>query len=42
MTLRILGIDPGLRVTGYGAIECNDGAVSLLEAGIVAPDVQAS
>ena len=42
MTLRILGIDPGLRVTGYGAIECNDGAVSLLEAGIVAPDVQAT
>ncbi|MBV9736851.1 MAG: crossover junction endodeoxyribonuclease RuvC, partial [Candidatus Eremiobacteraeota bacterium] len=42
MSLRVLGIDPGLRVTGYGAIECDDGAVSLLEAGIVAPDASAS
>ena len=42
MSLRVLGIDPGLRVTGYGAIVCNDGTVSLLEAGIVAPDAHAS
>ncbi len=39
--LRILGIDPGLRVTGYGAIECSDGAARLIEAGIIAPDVRA-
>ncbi len=42
MRLRVLGIDPGLRVTGYGAIECNGSAVALLEAGIVAPDVRAT
>ncbi|MBV8689193.1 MAG: crossover junction endodeoxyribonuclease RuvC [Candidatus Eremiobacteraeota bacterium] len=42
MSARILGIDPGLRVTGYGAIEASDGAFVLLEAGIVAPDVRAS
>ena len=42
MTLRVLGIDPGLRITGYGAIESNRGVVALLEAGIVAPDVNAT
>lgn len=47
--MRILGIDPGLRTTGYGAIESLAGAggrgaltavapVRLLEAGIVRPD----
>jgi len=42
MTFRVLGIDPGLRVTGYGAIECNDHGIALLEAGVVAPDVHAT
>jgi crossover junction endodeoxyribonuclease RuvC len=42
MSVRILGIDPGLRVTGYGAIECNESRPFLLEAGIVAPDARAS
>jgi crossover junction endodeoxyribonuclease RuvC len=35
--LRILGIDPALRTTGYGAIEHCDGRVRLIEAGIVVP-----
>lgn len=37
MTQRILGIDPGLRVTGYGAIEYAGGRARMIEAGIVAP-----
>jgi crossover junction endodeoxyribonuclease RuvC len=35
--VRILGIDPALRVTGYGAITRNGRRVSLIEAGIVTP-----
>ena len=34
-TLRILGIDPGLNITGYGVLEINDGLVAVVEAGIV-------
>ncbi len=32
---RILGIDPGLNVTGYGVIEAREHQVRLLEAGII-------
>lgn len=32
---RILGIDPGLNITGYGVLEVGDGALRLCEAGIV-------
>jgi hypothetical protein len=39
--VRILGVDPGLRVTGYGAIECAAGTMRLVEAGTIAPDVRA-
>ena len=42
MSLRVLGIDPGLRVTGYGAIEFVAKRARLLEAGIVAPDVHST
>ena len=42
MSLRVLGIDPGLRVTGYGAIECNGSRPRLLEAGVVEPDTSAA
>jgi crossover junction endodeoxyribonuclease RuvC len=35
--VRILGVDPGLRITGYGAIERGPGGVFLVEAGIIAP-----
>lgn len=39
-SLRILGIDPALRITGYGAIERRNGAVHLIEAGVVAPSAR--
>lgn len=32
---RILGIDPGLNITGYGVIAVRDSAVSIVEAGVV-------
>lgn len=35
--MRILGLDPALRTTGYGAIECENGRVRLIEAGVVVP-----
>jgi crossover junction endodeoxyribonuclease RuvC len=38
--LRILGIDPALRTTGYGAIERRNGRVALIEAGVVVPDAR--
>jgi crossover junction endodeoxyribonuclease RuvC len=34
----ILGIDPGLRTTGYGAIEVGPGLLRLVEGGVVQPD----
>jgi crossover junction endodeoxyribonuclease RuvC len=40
--LRILGIDPALRTTGYGVIEATPKRVRLVEAGIVAPRVNAT
>ena len=39
MSERILGIDPGLRVTGYGVIEYASGRTRMIEAGVVAPAV---
>ncbi|HTU80641.1 MAG TPA: crossover junction endodeoxyribonuclease RuvC [Candidatus Acidoferrales bacterium] len=35
--MRILGIDPALRTTGYGVIERTSRGVRLIEAGIVSP-----
>ncbi len=35
--MRILGIDPGLRITGYGLIESVRSKVKLIEAGIIEP-----
>ncbi len=32
---RILGVDPGLHITGYGLIETFNGNIRLLEAGVV-------
>jgi crossover junction endodeoxyribonuclease RuvC len=40
--VRILGVDPGLRVTGYGAVEIGDRGPRLLEAGVIAPRTAAS
>jgi crossover junction endodeoxyribonuclease RuvC len=40
-TYRVLGIDPGLHTTGYGAIEMRGRDVVLLEAGIIQTDPKA-
>lgn len=32
---RILGVDPGLNITGYGVIECTAAGVKLTEAGVI-------
>ncbi len=42
MTQRILGVDPGLRTTGYGVIEFASGRSRLLEAGVVSPKASGS
>jgi len=34
-TPRILGIDPGLNITGYGVLEIDDGKLRLCEAGVI-------
>ena len=34
MTTRILGIDPGTRVTGYGVVECG-AQNTLIECGVI-------
>ncbi len=39
MSVRVLGIDPGLRVTGYGVIEQIGDRARLIEAGVIAPRV---
>ena len=33
--MRILGIDPGLNITGYGVLDCANGRAQLCEAGVV-------
>lgn len=38
--MRIIGIDPGLKVTGYGIIECRNNEVRLLETGIIQPKLK--
>lgn len=35
---RVLGVDPGLRTTGYGIIEIASGRARLIEAGVIRPD----
>jgi crossover junction endodeoxyribonuclease RuvC len=35
---RILGVDPGLRTTGYGVIEADAGRLRLVEGGVLQPD----
>jgi crossover junction endodeoxyribonuclease RuvC len=32
---RVIGIDPGLNLTGYGVVECRANEVRLLEAGVI-------
>ena len=33
MPLRILGIDPGLNITGYGVLEADDGRLAAVRGG---------
>ncbi|HTX56327.1 MAG TPA: crossover junction endodeoxyribonuclease RuvC [Candidatus Acidoferrales bacterium] len=40
--MRILGLDPALRVTGYGVIERRGGGLALIEAGVVSPSPHAA
>jgi crossover junction endodeoxyribonuclease RuvC len=40
--MRILGIDPALRVTGYGVIEKRARGLALIEAGVVSPKPSAT
>ena len=40
--MRILGVDPGLQITGYGLIEAEGPVVRLLEGGVVRPDPELS
>lgn len=39
MSARILGVDPGLRTTGYGVIDVSSGRARLIEAGVVRPRI---
>jgi crossover junction endodeoxyribonuclease RuvC len=34
----IVGVDPGLRTTGFGVVQVTDGSPALAEAGVVRPD----
>ena len=38
--MRILGIDPGLRCTGYGMLDCSNAQPRLIEAGVFRIDSQ--
>ena len=38
---RVLGIDPGLNITGYGCIECGREGPVIIEAGTIRPDPKA-
>lgn len=40
--MRILGIDPGLRLCGYGVIDCRTNRPSLLDGGVIRLDTKAS
>jgi crossover junction endodeoxyribonuclease RuvC len=35
--MRVLGVDPGLRTTGYGVVEANGGTFRLIEGGVLRP-----
>ena len=38
--MRILGVDPGLRVTGYGVVDHEAGDLNLVEAGIITTEAK--
>ena len=39
--MRILGLDPGLAISGYGVLDVRDRALHLVEAGVLRTDVRA-
>jgi crossover junction endodeoxyribonuclease RuvC len=39
--MRILGVDPGLRATGFGLVEVQPGAVKVIDAGSIEPNPKA-
>jgi crossover junction endodeoxyribonuclease RuvC len=41
-TIRILGLDPGLRRTGWGVVACEGSRLSWVAHGVIAPDVNAA
>ena len=36
--MRLLGVDPGLRTTGYGIVDADERSLRLIEAGVIEPD----
>ena len=40
--MRVLGVDPGLRTTGYGVIERRGGTFRLIEGGVLRPEPKLS
>jgi crossover junction endodeoxyribonuclease RuvC len=40
--MRLLGLDPGLRVTGWGVVECEGGRLSHVACGTIRPDPRRS
>ena len=36
--MKILGIDPGLNITGYGILDAADGEIKIIEAGVIRPN----
>ena len=38
--MRIVGIDPGLKATGYGFIETHNQSIKLLETGTIEPNAK--
>jgi crossover junction endodeoxyribonuclease RuvC len=39
--MRILGVDPGLRATGFGLVEIKTGALKVIDAGTIEPNTKA-
>ena len=39
--MRIVGVDPGLRATGFGLVEVKTGTVKILDAGSIEPNTKA-
>jgi len=40
--VRILGIDPGLKITGYGVIDCVSARPALVAGGVIRLDARSS